>query len=205
MARKARLNLTVSPSAQQVMAGSAANADSTLALLEGVDIETADLEQLADIARDAHASVRAFEGEALRAALVAGRALLAARAHFSYDRATGGFRGWLERIGLPRRTAYDYIALAQYPDKVCEVRTLSEAYAAIAAARQAERLQGSDDEPGPFVQTRTTLSLSTEADGILRAIAHQRNCTPSLLITELVEAWAKRQGRRLTIDVTPDL
>lgn len=183
----------------------AAASDVVLARLEETDLTVAGLEQLAAIARDAHASARSFESEALRAAVVAGRALLAAREHFSYDRTTGGFRGWIETAtGIHRATAYRYLSLALNPAIVSHCATLSDAYAAIAASRQQPALEGSSDSPPPFVQVRLQAALTPEADGVLKAIAQQRGCTPSTLVTELIEAWAKRQARKLTIDVTAE-
>jgi hypothetical protein len=204
--RKPKLTLgSGGPTHQEVVAlhAEAAAPDAALSRLENLDINSAGLEQLASIARDAHTSVRIFDSEALRAALVAGRALMAARERFSYDRNAGGFRGWVEgNTGVPLRTAYRYLSLVQNSEIVCQSGTLSDAYAAIAASRQQSVLEGSSDSPPLFVQMRLQAALTPEADGVLRAIAQQRGCTPSTLVTELIETWAKRQARKLTIDVT---
>ena len=116
-----------------------AEAADPLVSLKDIEVKGATLSELADIVKGAHESFQSHLGHALQAALIAGRALIAAREQFTYDRQTGGFRGWLEEIGVGKSSAYQYINFAKNESIVSQAGTLSEAMDLLTQQRAEQR------------------------------------------------------------------
>lgn len=157
--------------------------------LKEIDMNGATLVELEDIVKAAHQSFQSHLGDALQAGLIAGKALLTAKQQFTYDRQTGGFRGWLERIEVSKSTAYRYIELATNEPIVSQAGTLSEAMERLAQHRAEQRALKAGEEQVEVKKRRVTLKLSNERDQKLESIAQSRGVDLSALIKEIVEQW----------------
>ena len=171
-----------------------------LASVNNVEIESANLDELGAILETANQAVSKHLMSALQAALIAGRALLAARKLFVYDRDMGGFRGWVEEKGISRPTAYRYIKLAEHIEIVSQAETLSEAQALI-SKHKADQLTTKRESESNYKQLRTTLKLQQDRYNKLEVIAANKGIDCSDLITEVLERWLGRQKIEEIIDI----
>ena len=181
---------------EQVMADHSEAADQQRALIrqmEQADPELLSLDELQTLVKDAHASVQHFESEALRAAIIVGRALIAAQKQFSYRREQQGFRGWIKAAGLSKSSAYRYLKLGLYEAKVSQAGTLSEAYRLLATLTP-ELAESAEVASTPvFVPLRMTTRLLRDNEAKLQRLAAARNIPINTLVAEVLEAWLQRQ------------
>jgi hypothetical protein len=179
-----------------------AQAADPLTYLQAVDFSAASLEQLATVTREAHKSCQSHLGVALQAALIAGKALIAAREQFTYDRNTGGFRGWVAELGVSKTVAYRYIDLAKHSEIVSQAGTLSEATALLAQHRAEQQALKAGHEPPPIIKRRMTLTLNRERNAKLEAIATDRGLEVASLVTEILDRWLSQQPDPGIIEVS---
>lgn len=178
-----------------------AQAADSLDHLQAQDLSKANLNELACVIRQAHDAFQSHMVSALEAALVAGNALVFAKEKFLYDRKVGGFRGWVNELGISRATSYRYMKLAQNRDIVSQAETLSDALELLARHKAELRtLQASEDKPS-VKKRRATLTLSSERDQKLEMIAESKGVEVSLLISEVLDRWLSRQKNPEQIDI----
>ena len=170
-----------------------AEAADPLVSLKDIEVKGATLSELADIVKGAHESFQSHLGHALQAALIAGRALIAAKEQFTYDRQTGGFRGWLEEIGVGKSSAYRYIKLATNEPVVSQAGTLSEAMDLLAQHRAEQRVLEQAAQEVVIKKRRVTLKLTDDRDQKLERIAEKRGVEISALMNEILEQWLVNQ------------
>jgi hypothetical protein len=170
-----------------------AQASDPLAELETLELEGAELEELGNIVKQAHSAFESHLVSALQAALIAGRALLAARDVFNYDRDVGGFRGWVEDLGLSKSASYRYIDLAKHDAIVSQAGTLSEAMSLVAQYKAEQRASQQIEVVPQFVKRRTTLTLDSAKDAKLEQLATDRGVEVSALVVEVIDRWLSRQ------------
>ena len=170
-----------------------AQASDPLAILETIELETSDLEELEKVVKEAHNAFQSHLVSALQAALIAGRALLAAKELFSYDRNVGGFRGWLNEIGISKSASYRYIDLAKHSEIVSQAGTLSEAMNLVTQYKAERRATLERVARPSFKKRRATLTLEADKDAKLEQLAAAKGIEISLLITEILERWLSRQ------------
>lgn len=170
-----------------------AEAADPLLSLKDVEVKGATLSDLANIVKGAHVSFQSHLGHALQAALIAGRALIAAREQFTYDHQTGGFRGWLEEIGVSKSSAYRYIQLATNELIVSQAGTLSEAMDLLAQQRAEQRALKQAAQEVVIKTRRVTLQLTDDRDQKLERIAEKRGVEISALMNEILEQWLSSQ------------
>jgi len=191
MTKKLSLPETRVTSEEQQQAFAAA-AD-PLVSLKDIEVKSATLSELADIVKGAHESFQSHLGHALQAALIAGRALIVAREQFTYDHQTGGFRGWLEEIGVSKSSAYRYIQLATNELIVSQAGTLSEAMDLLAQQRAEQRALKQAAQEVVIKTRRVTLQLTDDRDQKLERIAEKRGVEISVLMNEILEQWLASQ------------
>jgi hypothetical protein len=170
-----------------------AQASNPLLILETVEVSSASLEELGSLVVKAHKAFQSHLESALQAALIAGRALIAAREQFSYDRGVGGFRGWLSELGVSKSASYRYIDLAKHDAIVSQAGTLSEAMELVSQFKAEQRALNDSLSISTITKRRTTLSLDLEKDLKLERLAAERGIEVSSLISEIIERWLSRQ------------
>jgi hypothetical protein len=170
-----------------------AQASNPLTELETIELEGAELDELGNIITQAHNAFQSHLVSALQAALIAGKALLAAKDMFNYDRDVGGFRGWVEGLGLSKSASYRYIDLARHDEIVSQAGTLSEALDLVAQYKAEQRAIQQIDVVPQYVKRRTTLTLNSEKDAKLEQIAADRGIEISSLVAEIIDRWLSRQ------------
>ncbi|MGA1623577.1 MAG: hypothetical protein ACO36E_12750 [Synechocystis sp.] len=170
-----------------------AEAVDPLVSLKDIDIQGGTLPELTEIIQKAHASFQSHLADALQAALIAGRALIVAKDQFTYDRQTGGFRGWLKEIGISKSSAYRYIELATNEPVVSQAGTLSEAMDLLAQHRAEQRALKAALDVVEVKNRRVTLKLTSEGDQKLERIAEKRGVEIATLTTEILEQWLANQ------------
>jgi nitroreductase len=153
--------------------------------IEAIDLtEVAHLEDLQQLLGHAHHAAEQHQAEAVRAAAAAGRILAEVQHRL---KGTGvSFSTWCENAGLPRRTAYNYLKVAERVDaspELCHrgttVRELlgNTGTKALPAARL----------PVPAVER---FRLAAEARGI----------KPTELLATIVERWLEEHEGAIDID-----
>jgi hypothetical protein len=170
-----------------------AQASNPLIILETVEVSSASLEELGSLVVEAHKAFQSHLESALQAALIAGRALIAAREQFSYDRGVGGFRGWLSELGVSKSASYRYMDLAKHDAIVSQAGTLSEAMELVSQFKAEQRALNDSFSTSTITKRRTTLSLELEKDLKLERLAAERGIEVSSLISEIIERWLSRQ------------
>lgn len=170
-----------------------AKAADPLTSLQEIETKGATLSELADIVKTAHLSCQSHLKDALQAALIAGRALLAAKDQFAYDYQTKGFRGWLAEIGISKSSAYRYISLATNELLVSQAGTLSEAMNLLAQHRAEQRALESVRQVIEVKKRRVTLKLRNKDDQKLERIAEERGVEVAVLMSEILEQWLANQ------------
>lgn len=173
-----------------------AEAADPLVSIKDIDMKGATLPELIDIIKAAHVSFQSHLADALQAALIAGRALMVARDQFTYDRQTGGFRGWLEEIGVGKSSAYQYIKLAKNESIVSVARTLSEAMDLLAQHRANQRALEQAGQEVFIKNRRVMVKVTSEGDQKLERIAKKRGVEISVLMSEILEQWLANQEDR---------
>ncbi|MEB3309528.1 MAG: hypothetical protein VKJ02_04795 [Snowella sp.] len=166
-----------------------AQAADPLVSLETVELEGAKLSELAEIIKMAHSSFEAHLGSALQSALIAGRALLAAKEQFVYNRQLGGFRGWITELEISKSSAYRYMDLANHSQIVSQAGTLSEAIALLSQYRAEQRALNPSESSLNLKKRRMTVTLSIERDKQLEQIAKAKGIEISTLINEVIDQW----------------
>lgn len=179
-----------------------AAASDPLDILQETDLSTANLEELKLVVKDAHSAFQSHMVSALQAALIAGSALLAAKKEFSYDRNVGGFRGWVNELGISRATSYRYMDLAENKEIVSQAETLSDAIALLSQFKAEQKSSLTENELPRFKKRRTTLTLSQDRDEKLAMIAEAKGVEVNLLISEVLDRWLARQKDPEQIDVS---
>lgn len=179
-----------------------AQASDPLVELETVELGTANLEELAAVVQQAHIAFQSHLVSALQAALIAGKALLAAQKMFKYDRDIGGFRGWVADLGVSKSASYRYIDLAKHDEIVSQAGTLSEAMELVSQYKAEQRAAQEIDVVPVFKKRRTTLTLDSDKDTKLEQLAAAKGVEVSLLITEVIERWLSRQKTPEEIDIS---
>lgn len=179
-----------------------AQASDPLVELETVELGTANLEELAAVVQQAHIAFQSHLVSALQAALIAGKALLAAQKMFKYDRDIGGFRGWVADLGVSKSASYRYIDLAKHDEIVSQAGTLSEAMELVSQYKAEQRAAQEIDVVPVFKKRRTTLTLDSDKDTKLEQLAAAKGIEVSLLITEVIERWLSRQKTPEEIDIS---
>jgi hypothetical protein len=177
-------------------------ASDPLTELETIELGTANLEELATIAKQAHNAFQSHLVSALQAALIAGKALLAAKEMFNYNRDIGGFRGWVAELGISKSASYRYIDLAKHDEIVSLAGTLSEAMKLVSQYKAEQRAEQDIDVTPIFKKRRTTLTLEADKDAKLELLAAARGVEVSSLIADVVERWISRQKTPNEIDVS---
>lgn len=175
---------------QQALFAEAAN---PLITLETIELEGATLLELGEIVQTAHTAFEAHLGSALQAGLIAGRALLVAKEKFTYDRQTGGFRGWLVELAISKSSAYRYMNLAKHDQIVSQAGTLSEAMALLSQYRSEQRALRAVNPVPVLKKRRMTVTLTVERDHQLESIAQARGVEVSGLMSEIIEQWLVSQ------------
>ena len=167
--------------------------------LEAASPESMDLPDLLALFRQAHESALIHQGEALRAALVAGKVLLVVRDRLQASKEAGGFRGWCEQAGIARRTAYEYIDIATHPEVCAPRRTLREAREMVREIRR----QNSPETPAiaPTFRRLPPVRIESALADKLEAIAQIKGVESAQLLTEVIEAWLRRQKLPVELDV----
>ena len=173
-----------------------AEAADPLVSFKDTEMKGATLPELTEIIKTAHASFQSHLADALQAALIAGRALMVAREQFTYDRQTGGFRGWLEEIGVGKSSAYQYINFAKNESIVSMARTLSEAMDLLAQHRAKQRALEQAEQDVVIKNRRVMVKLTREGDQKLERIAEKRGVDISALMSEILEQWLANQEDR---------
>lgn len=179
-----------------------AQASDPLVEIETVELGTANLEELAAVVQQAHIAFQSHLVSALQAALIAGKALIAAQKMFKYDRDIGGFRGWVADLGVSKSASYRYIDLAKHDEIVSQAGTLSEAMELVSQYKAEQRAAQEIDVVSVFKKRRTTLTLDSDKDAKLEQLAAAKGVEVSLLITEVIERWLSRQKTPEEIDIT---
>jgi hypothetical protein len=170
-----------------------ARASDPLAALENLKLGDAGLEELATVVKEAHNGFQSHLLSALQAALIAGRALLAAKERFVYDRDVGGFRGWVADLGLSKSASYRYIELAKHDSIVSQAGTLSEAMALVSQYKAEQRAAHQIVKAPKFMKRRTTLTLKSAHDAKLEQLAGVRGIEVTALLEEVLQRWLSRQ------------
>jgi Ribbon-helix-helix protein, copG family len=172
-----------------------AQASDPLAALKTLELGDAELEELATVVKEAHNAFQSHLVSALQAALIAGRALLAAKERFVYDREVGGFRGWIADLGLSKSASYRYIELAKHDGIVSQAGTLAEAMELVSQYKAEQRAAAAHQnlEAPRFMKRRTTLTLESENDAKLEQLAGVRGIEVAELIEEVLKRWLSRQ------------
>jgi hypothetical protein len=178
-----------------------AQASDPLTVLETIELSTSDLEELATVVRQAHNACQSHLVSALQAALIAGRALLAAQDQFSYNRDIGGFRGWVADLGLSKSASYRYIDLAKHDSIVSLAGTLSEAMELVSQYKAEQRATQNDEVITKYKKRRATLTLGSDNDTKLEKLAAAKGVEVSVLITDVIERWLSRQKAPIEIDI----
>jgi hypothetical protein len=160
-----------------------AQASNPLIILETVEVSSASLEELGSLVVEAHKAFQSHLESALQAALIAGRALIAAR----------GFRGWLSELGVSKSASYRYMDLAKHDAIVSQAGTLSEAMELVSQFKAEQRALNDSFSTSTITKRRTTLSLELEKDLKLERLAAERGIEVSSLISEIIERWLSRQ------------
>ncbi|NJL70018.1 MAG: hypothetical protein HC894_32230 [Microcoleus sp. SM1_3_4] len=196
MPRKASIQIPSSRTSAIEQQNSFVEGANSLLPLESFDLDSANLSELKEIIEQSHQAYLSNSKEALKAAIVAGKALLQAKEKFLYQRDQGGFQGWLGQLELSRASAYRYIAIAKFPQIAEEASTLTEALSLI----QSMKSVSSRTEK---TNIRLVLNLKPDRTTKLQAIAKEKEMEVADLVTQIVENWLKRQpsSSEVTIDV----
>lgn len=175
-----------------------AEANNPLTRLNSIEIEKCDLDELASVIKIADDASKKALMTALQGAIIAGKALNFAKKGFRYDHSVGGFRGWVQKQGLSKSSAYMYMELARHAEIVSVARTLSEAKALIAQYKASQK----DSEPPQekLKKLRPTLQLSSEKYEELEAIAKNQGVDYSDLISQILDNWLSQQPTTNTIE-----